>query len=98
MADETQQVYALVRSSEQELLDRWVDAAATSLQGRLTRAELERACRDLLAALLPALDVAGLDVRSDAYASVRALLGEMSRDRARRGFSPDRDRHRRSSR
>ena len=88
MADETQQVYALVRSSEQELLDRWVDAAATSLQGRLTRAELERACRDLLAALLPALDVAGLDVRSDAYASVRALLGEMSRDRARRGFSP----------
>ena len=33
MADETQQVYALVRSSEQELLDRWVDAAATSLRG-----------------------------------------------------------------
>jgi rsbT co-antagonist protein RsbR len=88
MADDTQQVYALVRSSEQELLDRWVDAAATSLQGRLTRAELERACRDLLAALAPALDAAGLDIRSDAYASARALLGEMSRDRARRGFSP----------
>jgi rsbT co-antagonist protein RsbR len=88
MADETQQVYALVRSGEQELLDRWVDAAATSLQGRLTRAELERACRDLLAVLAPALDAAGLDIRSDAYASARALLGEMSRDRARRGFSP----------
>jgi hypothetical protein len=51
MADETQRVYALVRSSEQELLDRWVDVAATSLQGRLTRSELERACGDLLAAL-----------------------------------------------
>jgi rsbT co-antagonist protein RsbR len=88
MADETQRVYALVRSSEQELLDRWVDAAATSLQGRLTRAELERACRDLLAALAPALDVAGLDIRSEAYAPARALLSEMSRDRARRGFSP----------
>jgi rsbT co-antagonist protein RsbR len=88
MADETQQVYALVRSGEQELLDRWVDAAATSLQGRLTRAELEQACRDLLAVLAPALDAAGLDIRSDAYASARALLGEMSRDRARRGFSP----------
>jgi rsbT co-antagonist protein RsbR len=88
VADETQQVYALVRSSEQELLDRWVDAAATSLQGRLTRAELERACRDLLAALAPALDVAGLDIRSEAYAPARALLSEMSRDRARRGFSP----------
>jgi rsbT co-antagonist protein RsbR len=88
VADETQQVYALVRSGEQELLDRWVDAAATSLQGRLTRAELEQACRDLLAVLAPALDAAGLDIRSDAYASARALLGEMSRDRARRGFSP----------
>jgi rsbT co-antagonist protein RsbR len=88
MADDTQQVYALVRSSEQELLDRWVDAAATSLQGRLTRAELERACRDLLTALAPALDAAGLDIRSEAYAPARALLSEMSRDRARRGFSP----------
>jgi rsbT co-antagonist protein RsbR len=29
-----------------------------------------------------------LDIRSDAYAAARALLGEMSRDRARRGFSP----------
>jgi rsbT co-antagonist protein RsbR len=88
MADETQRVYALVRSSEQELLDRWVDVAASSLQGRLTRSELERACRDLLAALTPALDVAGLNIRADAYATTRALLVEMSRDRARRGFSP----------
>ena len=88
MADETQRVYALVRSSEQELLDRWVDVAAASLQGRLMRSELERACGDLLAALTPALDAAGLNIRADAYASARALLAEMSRDRARRGFSP----------
>jgi rsbT co-antagonist protein RsbR len=88
MADETQRVYALVRSSEQELLDRWVDVAATALQGRLTRSELERACGELLAALTPALDVAGLNVGSEAYASARALLAEMSRDRARRGFNP----------
>ena len=88
VADEAQRVYALLRSSEQELLDRWVDLAVTSLQGRLTRAELEHASSDLLAALVPALDAGGLDIRSDAYASVRALLGEMSRDRARRGFSP----------
>src|SRR5690242_9636209 len=88
MADETQRVYALVRSSEQELLDRWVDVAAASLQGRLMRSELERACGDLLAALTPALDAAGLNIRADAYAAARALLAEMSRDRARRGFSP----------
>jgi rsbT co-antagonist protein RsbR len=88
MADEAQRVYALLQSSEHELLDRWVDVAATSLQGRLTRAELERACNELMAALATALDAAGLDIRSEAYASARAMLDEMSRDRARRGFSP----------
>jgi rsbT co-antagonist protein RsbR len=88
MADETQRVYALLRTSEQELLDRWVDVAAASLRGRLTRAELEHSSRDLLAALTPALDLGGLDIRSDAYATARALLDEMSRNRARRGFSP----------
>jgi rsbT co-antagonist protein RsbR len=88
MADETQRVYALLRSSEQELLDRWVDVAAASMRGRLTRAELEHSSRDLLAALTPALDLGGLDIRSDAYATARALLDEMSRNRARRGFSP----------
>jgi rsbT co-antagonist protein RsbR len=88
MADETQRVYALLRSSEQELLDRWVDVAAASMRGRVTRAELEHSSRDLLAALTPALDLGGLDIRSDAYATARALLDEMSRNRARRGFSP----------
>jgi len=88
MADETQRVYALLRTSEQELLDRWVDVAAPSMRGRLTRAELEHSSRDLLAALTPALDLGGLDIRSDAYATARALLDEMSRNRARRGFSP----------
>jgi rsbT co-antagonist protein RsbR len=88
MADETQRVYALLRTSEQELLDRWVDVAAASMRGRLTRAELEHSSRDLLAALTPALDLGGLDIRSDAYATARALLDEMSRNRARRGFSP----------
>lgn len=88
MADEAQRVSALVRSDERELLDRWVDAAATSLQGRLTRAELEQSCRGLLETLAPALDEAGLDVRAEGYAGARALLDEMSRDRARRGFSP----------
>ncbi len=88
MADETQRVYALFRSTEQELLDRWVDIAELSLRGRLVRAELERSCGDLLAALAPALDSSGLDVRAEAYGPARALLDEMARDRARRGFTP----------
>jgi RsbRD-like negative regulator of sigma factor len=69
MADEIQRAYALLGSSEQELLDRWVDVAAMSLRGRLTRAELEHSSRDLLTALMPALDLGGLDIRSDASGS-----------------------------
>jgi len=88
MADEAQRVYTLLRSDEQELLDRWVDVAAMSLQGRLTRAELESSCRGLLQALVPAVDAAGLNIGAEAYASVRAVLGETSSDRARRGFTP----------
>ena len=47
MADDVQQVFGLLRTDEREVLARWVDAAATSLRGRLARAELEVACRDL---------------------------------------------------
>jgi rsbT co-antagonist protein RsbR len=88
MADEAQRVYTLLRSDEQELIERWVDVAAKSVQGRLTRAELEGSCRSLLRALIPAVDATGMDIQTEAYASARAQLAETSRDRARRGYTP----------
>ena len=88
MADEAQRVSALLRSDSRDVLERWVDASAVPLQGRLTRAELEQGCRDLLDTLAPALDTAGMDLRAEAYAPARAVLNEISRDRARHGFTP----------
>jgi rsbT co-antagonist protein RsbR len=88
MADEAQRVAALLRTDDREVLERWVDATASPLQGRLSRPELEQGCRELLAALVPAVDTAGMDIRAEAYAPARAVLSEMSRDRARRGFTP----------
>lgn len=88
MADEAQRIAALLRSDGPEILERWIGATGPTLEGRVAGSELERSSRELLDALAVAVDDGGLDVRSDAYAGVRALLAEMSRDRARRGFTP----------
>ena len=88
MADAGRRVRELVRGDEVRVLGLWVDAAAPALQGRVAQPELERSCKELLTAFIEALDSGGLDVRSDAYAGVRALLSELSGDRARRGFTP----------
>ncbi|MCE0764506.1 STAS domain-containing protein [Pseudonocardia kujensis] len=79
-------VRALLRSGD-KVLRRWVEAAEVPLRGRLTTGELGRTCSDLLAVLVEASD-GGLDVTSDAYAGARGFLAELSRDWARRGFSP----------
>jgi rsbT co-antagonist protein RsbR len=80
-------VRALLRS-EDKVLRRWVEAAEASLRGRMTTGELERICSDLLVVLVQAVDGGGLDVRSDSYGGARGFLVELSRDWARRGFSP----------
>jgi rsbT co-antagonist protein RsbR len=79
-------VQALLRS-EDKVLRRWVEAAEAPLRGRVTTGELERTCSDLLAVLVEAA-AGGLDVRSDSHAGARGFLAELSRDWARRGFSP----------
>lgn len=81
-------IHALLLENEQQVLRAWVEATRQDLQGRVTAPELGRNFAELLNALITALGEAGLDVRSAAYAGVRAMLGDMSRDRARRGFAP----------
>jgi rsbT co-antagonist protein RsbR len=89
MADDgSRRILELVRQDEAVLLQRWVAMAVAPLQGRLTPAELTPVFGELLATLTAALDKGDLDIRSDNYAGPRALLAEMSRDWARRGFTP----------
>ncbi|HEX6402179.1 MAG TPA: STAS domain-containing protein [Pseudonocardiaceae bacterium] len=89
MADDGgRRLLELVRQDEAVLLQRWVAMAVAPLQGRLTPAELAPVFGELLATLTTALDKGDLDVQSDNYAGPRALLAEMSRDWARRGFTP----------
>jgi rsbT co-antagonist protein RsbR len=86
--DGSQRILELVRQDEGVLLQRWVAMAVEPLQGRLTPAELAPAFSDLLSTLTGALDKGDLDIRTDNYAGSRAILAEMSRDWARRGFTP----------
>lgn len=86
--DDGRRLRDLIRGNEEKVLDRWVVAAAEPLRGQLTPAELHSTYAELMSALSDALAEAGIDVRAEAYAGVRAVLGEMSRDRARRGFTP----------
>jgi rsbT co-antagonist protein RsbR len=83
-----QRLLGLLLDDEQTLLQRWLRAASTHRVAQAAAAELERAFRDLLATLSKAVATAGLDIRAGAYDEARALLAGLSRDQARRGFSP----------
>jgi rsbT co-antagonist protein RsbR len=79
---------ALLAERRDDLLDRWVGQAMDSLRGRLTTAELRQEFSELYDSLLAALRTGDSDIRSDAFAEVRGSLEEMSRGRARVGFTP----------
>lgn len=75
-------------SEQREALGKaWVDAVSHTLRGRISLAELDRELRELFSALVEGLRRGGFDWRSEEYAEVRALLTELSRNRARQGFS-----------
>lgn len=89
MADnDGQQLLGLLLDDEQALLDRWLRAAAAHRVAQSAAVELERAFRELLTTLSKAVGAAGLDIRAGAYDEARALLAGLSRDQARRGFTP----------
>ncbi|GAA1274758.1 STAS domain-containing protein [Saccharothrix xinjiangensis] len=89
MVDGTGQAHrltVLLRDNADELVRRWVSSVAGTMRGRATAAELERDFREFFAVLVPVID--GGDVRGEELAEVRSLLEEMSRNRARNGYSP----------
>jgi rsbT co-antagonist protein RsbR len=79
---------ALLTAHEERLVDRWVEEVARRTRGRLTEPELRRQVTELYAALRAATGDGSFDLHSEAAAELRAVLGELSRERARRGFSP----------
>ncbi|CAM5632279.1 STAS domain-containing protein [Streptomyces atroolivaceus] len=70
------------------LASAWVEAVSRTLRGRISLAELDRELHDLYTALVAGIREGGSDWQGEAYAEVRALLSELSRGRARQGFTP----------
>ncbi|MFF8942150.1 STAS domain-containing protein [Streptomyces sp. NPDC014864] len=69
-------------------LGQWTRNVGEALQGRLSVAELGRELGELYEAVLQGLAAGGLSGRGDAFGEVRSLLIELSRNRARQGFTP----------
>jgi rsbT co-antagonist protein RsbR len=77
----------LLAANEDQLIKRWTEVVSTSLRGRLSESELLRQVRDLYAALLGAARAGSVDLAADSSAELRSLLAELSRRRARKGFT-----------
>src|SRR5690606_22906408 len=81
----------IIEAHEQQILQEWISSLRQSgalESGRLQEAELATQAKTLFTQLRAALREGGLDVRSSAYDNLRAYLGEISRARAVKGFSP----------
>jgi rsbT co-antagonist protein RsbR len=78
----------LLSSASDDVAARWVAQVSSKLGGRVSRAEVEAELRELYGAVLKALRAGALDGHGEEFAETRALLTELSRTRARQGFTP----------
>ncbi|MFE2922166.1 STAS domain-containing protein [Streptomyces goshikiensis] len=90
MADKnvSERLIGLLTVRGEDLGAEWADKVTSSLGGRVSRSEVHHELQELYTALVAALGAGSLDARSEAFGEVRALLTELSRNRARQGFSP----------
>jgi rsbT co-antagonist protein RsbR len=88
-----QHAIELLKSHEEALTDHWSATVVATLRGRIGGKEAQRELRELFTALLAGLEAdTNADVvpgvNTDAFGELRALLAELSRNRARQGFTP----------
>src|SRR5580658_11066498 len=71
------------------VLERWIAGVTASTRGRLTEREVERDLRPLYDAIARLVDEEGSDDgRAAGEDEAKSILAEISRDRARQGFTP----------
>ncbi|MFI7237181.1 STAS domain-containing protein [Streptomyces cyaneofuscatus] len=86
--DSKSDLAGLLSADRERVVDQWIDSVVGSLKGRISKAEVDRELRELYTALVEALTAGGEDARGDNLSETRALLTELSRNRARQGFTP----------
>ncbi|MEV0522742.1 STAS domain-containing protein [Streptomyces sp. NPDC050439] len=82
------ELVGLLSAKDRDLAGEWVQQVSGTLKGRVSVAELSRELGELHEALTQALGQGASDVHGEQMSEVRALLMELSRNRARQGFSP----------
>ncbi len=75
---------AYLRDHQEKVVGRWTDIVVTGLRGRSSAAEVRREFDDLYSLVIRTMS--GAD--EQAVGELRATLAELSRSRARNGFSP----------
>jgi len=86
-ADESVRLGVLFDSHAEQLSARWTEIVASSLRGRMTEAELRQQVQELQRVLTSALKAGSFDLDADHSAELRGTLAELSRSRARQGFT-----------
>jgi rsbT co-antagonist protein RsbR len=86
--DESDKLVGLLTDGQDDFTATWIRIVTSTLAGRLTAAEIQQDLTELYQALLTALRDGGPHTRGEAYGEVRSLLTELSRNRARQGFTP----------
>jgi rsbT co-antagonist protein RsbR len=85
------QVSAALESKEQQIFSEWLGAlrqVSALDSGRIKESELNTQAKAFYTQLRAAVRDSGLDVRATGYDSLKGFLGEISRSRAIKGFSP----------
>ncbi|MEU8152531.1 STAS domain-containing protein [Micromonospora sp. NPDC048986] len=85
--EESGRLVALLNGQDERVTTRWTEIVTSSLRGRLSQAELRRQVQDLHRAIVASGEQGTIDLSADSAAELRAALSELSRGRARQGFS-----------
>ncbi|MEU7652411.1 STAS domain-containing protein [Micromonospora taraxaci] len=85
--EESGRLAALLSEQNERVTTRWTEIVTSSLRGRLSQAELRRQVQDLHRAIVATSEQGSIDLSADHATELRAALSELSRGRARQGFS-----------
>ncbi|MEH1099151.1 STAS domain-containing protein [Micromonospora sp. CPCC 205561] len=86
-AEESSRLAGLLTGHAERVTQRWTEIVAASLRGRLSQGELRRQVRELHSSIITAGELGAVDLESEQATELRAVLSELSRGRARQGFS-----------
>ncbi|MEU4778085.1 STAS domain-containing protein [Micromonospora sp. NPDC023633] len=85
--EESSRLAGLLTGHAERIMQRWTEIAAGSLRGRLSQGELRRQMQELHSSMITASQQGAVDLDSEQATELRAVLSELSRGRARQGFS-----------